>query len=79
MARDREVSDFETKIKKIDFKHSRDLKESKIAEERAKGLLKEEKKRLDRLTAQVKEAQEQSRLLTMRLAELREEKEREVT
>lgn len=66
-------------MKKTEFKHSRDLKEAKIAEDRAKGLLKEEKAKVDKLTKQAKENQEQNQLLTLRLAELRDEKEREVS
>lgn len=57
MEREREVADFETKNKKIEFKHARDIRESKIAEERAKNMLKEEKKRSDRVNAQLKESQ----------------------
>lgn len=76
MERDRQISDFEAKIKKTEFKHSRDLKEAKIAEDRAKALLKEEKAKVDRLTKLAKENQEQNHLLNLRLAELRDEKER---
>lgn len=65
-------------MKKAEFKHNRDLKEAKIAEERAKILLKEEKGKVDKLSKEAKAAQEQNCLLNMRLGELREEREREV-
>jgi hypothetical protein len=78
MEKEREISGFEAKLKKLEFKHSRDLKEAKMAEERASGLLKEEKAKNDKVNKQAKENQEQNTLLQMRLAELKEDKEKEV-
>lgn len=66
-------------MKKIQFKHTRDLKEVKLAEQRAKNLLKDEKAKVDKLSKQAKENQEQSNLLQMRLAELKQDKDREIT
>lgn len=78
MEKEREISNFEAKLKKIEFKHSRDLKESKMAEERASNLLKEEKSKSDKYSKQARENQEQNSLLQLRLAELKEDKDKEV-
>lgn len=78
MEKEREISNFETKLKKIEFKHSRDLKEAKMAEERANNLLKEEKNKSDKFSKQAKENQEQNNLLQLRLTELKEDKEKEI-
>lgn len=78
MEKEREISDFDSKLKKIEFKHNREVKEAKAGEERAKGLLKEEKARVDKLSKQANENQEQNNLLQMRLAALKEEKEKEI-
>ena len=34
MEKDREIADFEAKMKKVEFKHARELKELKVAKER---------------------------------------------
>lgn len=78
MEKEREISDFDSKLKKIEFKHNREVKEAKAGEERAKGLLKEEKAKVDKLSKQANENQEQNNLLQMRLAALKEEKEKEI-
>jgi hypothetical protein len=57
MEKDREISDFDSKLKKIEFRNNRDIKEAKAGEERAKGLLKEEKTKVDRLSKQANENQ----------------------
>jgi hypothetical protein len=57
MEKDREISDFDSKLKKIEFKHNREVKEAKTAEERAKGLLKEEKAKVDKLSKHANENQ----------------------
>lgn len=76
MEKEREISNFEAKLKKIEFKHSRDLKEAKMAEEKATNLLKEEKNKSDKFSKQAKENQEQNTLLQLRLTELKEDKDR---
>ena len=78
MKREREVADFQAKMKKTEFKHSRDIKEAKMAEDRAKNLLKEEKSRVDKLSKVAKEREEQNQLLNRRINELREKNEKEV-
>lgn len=40
MEKDSEISNYEAKLKKAEFKHSREIKEAKMAEERATTLLK---------------------------------------
>jgi hypothetical protein len=40
MEKESEISNFEAKLKKAEFKYSREIKEAKLAEERATGLLK---------------------------------------
>lgn len=54
MEKDMEISDFEAKMKKVEFKHGREIKEAKMAEERAKNVLKDEKAKLDKITKQAK-------------------------
>lgn len=72
MEKDRQISDFDSKLKKIEFKNNRELKEARSAEERAKGLLKEEKAKVDKISKQANENQEQNNLLQMRLSALKE-------
>lgn len=57
MEKQREISDFQSKLKKIEFKHNRDLKEAKSGEERAKALLKQEKVKVDKISKQANENQ----------------------
>ncbi len=78
MEKDREISDFDSKLKKIEFRHNRELKEAKTAEQRAKALLKEEKAKVDKVSKQASENQEQNNLLQMRLSALKQEKEKEI-
>lgn len=78
MEKERIISDFDAKLKKIEFRHSRDLKEAKMSEERASNLLKEEKIKSDKFSRQARENQEQNNLLQLRLTELKEDKDREV-
>ncbi len=40
MEKQSQISNFQAKFKKAEFKYSRELKEAKLAEERATGLLK---------------------------------------
>ena len=63
MEKDRQISDFDSRLKKIEFRHNRELKEAKTAEQRAKGLLKEEKAKVDKVSKQASENQEQNNLL----------------
>jgi hypothetical protein len=52
MEKEREISDFEAKMKKVEFKHNRELKEARMAEDRSKTLLKEEKAKIDKINKQ---------------------------
>ena len=79
MERDREVAAFQAQTKKTEFKHNRDLKEARQAEDRAKLLLKEEKSKSDKLTKQISQLTQQSQLLERRLSEVKEEKGRELS
>lgn len=78
MEKDREIADFTAKTKKLEFKHNRDLKEAKIAKERAETLLRDEKAKTDKYSRAAQENSEQRQALEIRLAELKREKEREV-
>lgn len=71
MEKEREVTDHAAKLKKIEFKNSRDLKELKMAEEKAKTQLKEEKAKLDKMTKSANEAIQQNAILQHRLSELK--------
>ena len=53
MEKEREISSFEAKFKKAEIKSNRDLKEAKIAEDKAKNTLKEERAKLDKTTKKV--------------------------
>lgn len=63
MEKDREIADFEAKMKKVDFRHARELKELKVAKERFEALLKDEKSRADKFSRQAQEHQGQNKIL----------------
>lgn len=63
MEKDREIADFTAKMKKVEFKHSRELKEVTIAKERAEALLKDEKGRCDKHTKAAQQHAQQNQVL----------------
>lgn len=79
MEKDREIADFAARMKKVEFKHNRELKEGSITRERAEALLREEKARSDKHSRAAQEHAQLNHVLELRLAELKREKERELT
>lgn len=63
MEKDREIADFTAKMKKVEFKHNREVKEASIAKERAETLLKDEKGRLDKQTKAAQQHAQQNQVL----------------
>jgi len=78
MEKDREIADFEAKMKKVEFKHARELKELKVAKERFEALLKDEKSKADKFSRQAHEHADQNKVLELRWSELKKEKEKEL-
>jgi hypothetical protein len=76
MEKDREIADFTARMKKVEFKHNRELKELTIGRERAETLLREEKGRSDKYSRTAQERTQQTQVLELRLAELKRDKER---
>jgi hypothetical protein len=63
MEKDREIADFTAKMKKVEFKHNRELKETTIGRERAEALLREEKGRCDKQTKAAQQHAQQNQVL----------------
>lgn len=78
MEKDREIADFAARMKKVEFKHSRDIKDAKIAKDRFEALLKEEKTKSDKYSRAAQQNAEQNQILELRLAELKRDKDKEL-
>lgn len=78
MEKESEISNFEAKLKKAEFKFSREIKEVKLAEERATALLKQQKAKVDKITKQAKENQQLNNLLQIRLNQLKDDKDKQL-